>query len=216
MQGSQNLEDVLQIGVSAALAAIDTCLVCTVVSYDATQQTADLRPVTTRRVPNPEGGTVEETLPDIPAVRVLHPGGANWAVHVPLKAGDGVAVLCSKTDFSEWLRTGNRSAPADHRTFSLAFAIAIPGLRRTPISDANSADITFVHSSGFKVVLNSAGYMEVGGSVDAAALASKVADLASALASHTHLFTGTGSVGAVNPVFTPAASYGSTKLKVGG
>lgn len=216
MSGTPGLEEVISIATEAAIANIEVCLVCTVVSYDVDNQTANLRPVMTRRVPNPDGGTVVETLPDIPAVRVCHPGGASWSLHVPIKAGDAVAILCSKLDFSEWLRTGNRSATADQRVFSLSFAIALPGLRRVPISGASADDVTFIHESGFKVSLKSTGVMEVGGNSDSAALASKCNQIDSRIAATIASFLPGSGGASFATAYSAVGDTASTKLKVGG
>lgn len=69
------------------------------------------------------------TVPPIPEVPVVWPGGAAGVLHVPLVAGDAVMVLFSEEDYSGWWASGSISAPRVLARHGL-HAVAIPGLRR--------------------------------------------------------------------------------------
>lgn len=215
--GSQSLESVIALALEALAGRISTALPGRIDSYNASTQTADITPMVKRPVPSSEEGSFSFlALPQIQGVRVVHPGGQDWAMHIPLKAGDSVLLVVSQWDPSAWQATGEVSEPPDVRTHSPAHAIAIPGYRHdSQALQGVSADYpTFRHKDGFTVTLKPTG-MEVGGSSDSAALASKVNTLSQAFQSHTHLFTGTGSVGAVSPTFVHQDTA-SQRLKVGG
>lgn len=216
--GSQNLESVIGLAMEALAGRINTALPARVDSYDAPSQLATVTPMVKRPVPSSEGDASFsfEALPQIRDVRVIHPGGQDWALHIPLKPGDSVLLIVLQWDPSGWQQTGEVSAPADTRTHSIAHAIALPGYRRDGqrLAGVSSDYPTFRASGGFTVTLKPTG-MEVGGASDAAALASKVNLLSQAFAAHKHAFIGAGTVDVVTPVFTHQDTA-SDKLKVGG
>jgi Phage protein Gp138 N-terminal domain len=214
--GEINLEELITLAVETGIARVNTSLPGTVVSYDAATQRADIRPGLNRIIHTAEGAPVSEALPILRAVRVVHPGGKDWALHIPLKEGDTVGLIVSQADPTGWQTRGEVSDPRDRRLHSLAHVWAVPGWRtdNAPIPGASADYPTWSHKDGFKVTLKSDG-LEVGGATDAAALASKVNALSEAFAAHTHLFVGTGSVSTVNPAFVHSDTA-STKLKVSG
>lgn len=216
-RGTPSLEELVAMAMEAKLATVNVALPGRVESYNASTQRADIRPVIRRAVPTPEEDYILEDLPVIPNVRVIHPGGEDWAIHVPIKEGDTVELIFQQWDPSEWMRTGEVSEPADKRRFSLSHAVALPGFRKADqtIPGAVADAITITHKDGFSVKVTDQ-RVEVGGSSDSAALASKVADLETAVANMFSTFNGgTGGAAFPNP-FAPPGNYGSAKLKVGG
>jgi hypothetical protein len=215
--GDQSLEDVIRAAVEAAVARIFTGTVGKVDSYDASTQRANITPQIRRVIYTAEGEPTTEALPMLRDVRVLHPGGEDWAMHIPLKAGDTVLLLPQQWDPTAWQSTGQLSNPRDSRTHHLAHCVALAGYRQDskPIPGASSDFPTWQHKDGFKVTLK-ASTLEVDGASDAAALASKVNQALTdiALAFSTYI-PGTG--GSSFPdVFVWADTTASSKLKVGG
>lgn len=219
--GSVDDSELLRIAIREALASIAGPMPGRVDSYDASAGTATITPMLTRPVPTADGGAQYEPLPQIYSVKVIHPGGEDWALHIPLKQGDSVLLVPLKWDPSPWEPQGQRSNPRDRRMFSIAHAIAFAGYRpnNKPIAGASADYPTWQHKDGFQVTLKS-NALEVGGASDAAALASKVDDLANIVNNHVHPYTWTGSAGS-GSTSVLASPYtggpsGSTKLKVGG
>lgn len=222
-RGTPTLEELLSLALEAKLATVNVALPGKVEAYDAATQRADIRPLVQRAVPTPDEDYILENLPVIPNVRVIHPGGEDWAIHVPIKVGDTVELVFQQWDPSEWMRTGQVSEPADKRRFSLAHAVAIPGYRKNGqnIQGASADNLTIRHKDGFEVAFTPDA-MEVAGSSDAAAKASAVKDeLDDLKAVFTTWVVSPNDGGAALKLAvatwagTPA-SVASTKLKVGG
>jgi len=105
-------------------ARIHTSLPGIVKSYDVATQTAVVQLAVQL-----QGATVP-ALADVP---VVWPGGAQGFFHAPLAANDTVLVVFTEEDFGPWLASGSVSAPAVLARHGL-HAVAIPGLRRTPLT----------------------------------------------------------------------------------
>lgn len=175
MTGDLSMAEVLRLALDGRIAQLNTAMPARVESYDHTTQTARVKPLLKRAVPTPEEGYTLEELPEVHRVKVIHPGGEDWALHLPLKTGDTVQLVINQWDLSEWSRTGNASAPADRRTHSLANAVAFPGLRADAkaITGTSATNATLKHAGGFAVTFTPTG-IQIGGASDALALASKV------------------------------------------
>ncbi len=211
-----DLADVIQAAVSASRADLATALPGKVERYNVDTQTADVRPMLKRQVPTPDGDDIAEELPVIPSVPVLHPAGAGWFFHVPLQAGDTVLLLFQQADASEWERTGQLSEPVDQRPHHLAHAVCIPGYRPQTMNVAElSPSNVVLRRDGF-ITTWTASQMQVGGTADAVALASKVDAALQAIALAFSTFVA-GSGGANFPqpyVYTADDSTVSQRLKV--
>jgi hypothetical protein len=190
----------------------------------AVAQVADIKPMVKRLVPSgtEDREDLEEERPTIPSVRVLHYRAGGFYIHAPLQAGDTVLLVVLDQDPTVWVRTGDIARPADRRLHHLAHAVAIPGLFPSTAALAGlGGNLQLGKEDGFKLEIT-ASRMEVDGSSDAAALASKVDDLASKFNSHIHTTTATvgpgPAVGVISPTTGPytGGASGSTKLKVGG
>lgn len=218
-QGTPSLAQTLQIAMDAVVGGINTALPGRVVRYNAETQRADILPVIRRAVPTPAEDYIPEDLPEIPNVRVMHPGGADWAIHVPVKAGDTVLLVFCQWDIAEWMRTGEVSDPADKRRHSLSHAVALTGFRRAAQTIPNtSADDLTIHSPGHRVVFKADGSVEVDGSSVSAAVASAVASaFADVQATLDGFLPGTGGAEFPVPFAAPSAEdLASSKLKMGG
>jgi Phage protein Gp138 N-terminal domain len=102
----------------------------TVVSYDASTNTAAVRHGTYRLIPSMqfEGDDVVESIQDCVSVPVIWPHGDDFSIISELKAGDTVLLVCLDRDISGWRDDGSPAAPEDARLHDWANAVAIPGL----------------------------------------------------------------------------------------
>jgi hypothetical protein len=219
-KGSQSLESVIELALEAGMGRINTALPARVESYDSATQMAVVTPMLNRPVPSSEGDSAYqfETLPQIRDVRVIHPGGQDWALHIPLKAGDSVLLIVSQWDPSLWQESGEVSAPADIRPHSLAHAIALPGYRPNPqrLAGVSADHPTFRHKDGFTVTLKSDS-IEVGGASERAALESKIHSELDLIQNAFSTFVpGSGGASFPNPYLRAGRTVGSTKLKTSG
>lgn len=191
-----DLADVIRAALDQRLAAVHVSIPATVVTYDAATNTCTARPSLRRVVPTGVDGLYQsEALPDIYGVRVAWPAGGGSSLVLTLVAGDPVELIFSDTDPSTARATGEISDPADVRRHSLAHAWAIPGGGSAAQAIAN----------GPRLVL--------GGTGDAAALASRVKSLETAFNNHIHTSGGSGSP-TTTPTVTSNLTFGSTRIKV--
>lgn len=165
---SQDLPDAVLAALAAHEGVRAYILPGTVVAYNQSANTADVRPGVRRAVPtNVDGETVTEALATVFAARVVWPGGSGGYFAASLSPGDRVLLLCCDDDPSDFLRTGEVSDPGDVRRNRPGHAVCIPGLDVKP-------DVGLVAAKA-----------AVGGSSDAAALASRLDALVKVLKSWT-------------------------------
>lgn len=197
--------EVFRTAFDARLANVHVAGFGKVTSYNAAARRADVKVGWKRAVPTDvEGEFVTEVIPDLPSVPVIHFGGAAAYLRTPLAAGDTVLILVCDTDQTTWLRTGEVSDPGDLRRFHLSHAVAIPWAKSAAPADPDLK----------------AANAHVGGSVDEASLASKVATELNAIAAAldalalaipaTNPYTA-----AANTVAAIRARIRSTALKLG-
>jgi len=211
----------------ARLADLHTALPGRVRSYDAATQTADIEPMIKRGVPTggEEDEVVLETLPVLPSVPVLFPSGGQCFVTFPLSVGDPVLLVFSERDTSQFRATGAVSDPGVPTMHGLSGAVAIPcafGPRSAAMSGVSSTDLVLGRQSGLANITIKSGTAEVGGSSDAAALASMVNRIVAAIrtaaitpAADGGLSFKTGLIAALDAPGAWASSA-SARLKVGG
>lgn len=206
-----------------ALRAVAVASVGFVESYAPETGRASVRPGVQTRVParTADGDDSWVSEPVLPSVPVVWLGGGAFGVHAPLSAGDPVLLLVCDADPSAALRTGSVARPLDTRLHSLAHAIAIP-LAKAP-AHAEGEAMTAGHADA-PVRFTSSG-IEVDGSSDAAALASKVDSFGRALAILTNPSSAADALAVTQAVVTAAknvwgaaalGSVASSKVKTGG
>lgn len=207
-----DLPEAIRAAIDSRLAQAHVALPGIVVSYDASAQTADVRPGVRRPLPTDEDGAyVTEDLPVIPAVPVCWPRGNGQHFAPGLAPGDGVLIVVCDIDYTTWHRTGSVSDPADLRRHALAHAVCVPGFAPASAALAPSArDLKAADA-------------EIGGSTDAAGLASMLDKLIAVLKT-SGVGGSTNVPGVLATAFpslagsttpTPATSTGSAVLKLG-
>lgn len=208
----------------ARLTDLHTALPGRVQSYDAATQTADIEPMIKRGVPTggEEDEVALETLPVLPSVPILFPSGGQCFVTLPLAVGDPVLIVFCERDTSQFRGTGAVSDPGVPTMHGLSGAVAIPcafGPRSAAMSGVSTADMVLGRANGLANITVKSARVEVGGSSDAAALASRVKALETAFLSHTHGGVTTGSGSTLSQTTVPpyvAQTFDSARLKVGG
>lgn len=182
-----DLSEVVQDALDARLSGAHVALPGKVLSYDATAQTADVEVGVNRLVPTSvEGEFRSEKIPPVYAVPVCWPRGNGQHFAPGLAVGDGVLLVICDLDPSTWVRTGNRSDPADLRKMDLSHAVCVPGF--APAGSAlppSAKDLKCADA-------------EIGGSTDAAALASMLDKL----------------IYIIGTTWTPVANDGGAALKI--
>lgn len=126
-----------------ALAEINIAMPATIVSYNAGNQRATVKPSLAKRLSN--GNTLQ--APQIVNVPVCFPvadvGGNKAMITLPMKAGDGVLLVFSQRSIENWL-DGSKGSPDDPRMFDLSDAFAIPSCNaKSPAADAENLSIQY-------------------------------------------------------------------------
>lgn len=124
------LAQVNQACIEAALEDLHTCSWGSVVSYDATTQTAHVQLIQRRSYVDADGNRTTERPAPLLDVPVVFPGAGAVSMTWPLAAGDVVLLLFAERALDAWYAGGQEDVDAgDDRHHSLSDAIAIPGLR---------------------------------------------------------------------------------------
>ena len=166
--------------ISAKMVDIHTALPGRVKSYDNTKQVADIELMIKRQVPTggDEDPDILETLPILPSVPVMFPsGGGGYFISFPLQAGDSVLVIFNERDTSHYRSTGDVSDPGLPTTHGLSGAVCFPvtfGPSSNSLSDTSSSDMIIGKDGGSANMTIKSSKVEIGGTGDSAALASKV------------------------------------------
>lgn len=116
--------------IESALLGIHTSLPAEVVEYNAGSHTARVKPSVAMLMSN--GVKIE--LPELVEVPVVFPSASSFDLEFPLKKGDGVLLVFSESDISEWKAGKKEANAASPSRFSLDSAVAIPGLFAKPSS----------------------------------------------------------------------------------
>ena len=125
--------DIMRQAINYQLRGANTAMPGSIVSYDYTQQKAQVQPDLRRKY---KDGSVQ-SMPELVNVPVIFPQGGGFHMHWPLNPGDTVLLVFSQRSMDEWLKSGGEVTPQDPRMLDLSDAIAIPGL--IPFSPASPA-----------------------------------------------------------------------------
>ena len=188
-------------------------------SYDATTQTADIKPLLPIARHTEEGEVENEEIPVLPSVPVVFPRAGEYFMSFPLKKGHYVMLLFSDRSLDVW-RRGNGSSVVDPvmlHTHNVADAVALVGLNPSSedLADVHVDNIVIGKDGGAQVHIKAdqvSLYEE--NAADYVALAGDVASNLSAIKDElTIIQTGiTGAGGVYTPVYIPSA-VAATKVK---
>jgi len=163
--------DVVRAWIEKYLEDVHTAFPGRVESYDAATQTADIQPLIKHAVPQPDGTTVYEDLPQLLGIPVLFPRTEKWFVAFAIAEGDTVLVQCCESAIGHWRDgDGSEQYPGDLRRHSIAHAVAIPGmfvhskaLGNAPSGGDDSPALVIGNdeADGVRVTLKNGGALEI-------------------------------------------------------
>jgi len=193
------LVDSLREALRAETAKIRTCIPGRVVSYDHSEQRADVRPVVRSARKDPDTDERVTYLPDvIPNCPVSFPQGGGFSLTWPLQKGDRVELRFASRSLDEWLTGGGDDVePKDPRRFDVTDAIVDPGISSFAEALANDRlDDAAMVLFGEKIYLgdaNPAQFVALAGKVEdeIQKIRDKLDALVSAYNGHTHTSTAT-------------------------
>ncbi len=119
--------EVVNLIINRYMAEVHTVMPGVVVDYDIATQTATIQPSLKRSI----AGQIL-SLPQLLKVPVVFPATAHTWLRLPIAAGDPVMVHCAEGSLDRWWVSGGEVDPEIPAKFSLADAIATPGLHALP------------------------------------------------------------------------------------
>lgn len=201
-----SLAEVFTQAIEHRLAGLHVCLPGTIETYDATTQTASVRPAI-KNVIHANDGEKEFDYPVIPNVPVAHPRAGKWFVHFPLTPGDSIVLVFGERSLDKWRALGGTQNPLDLRKHDLSDAIAIPGNLYPDANPLASLTVSGDHFSlgkddGSTIHVNVDGTIALGSPVpiDAVATANKV------LAELTKIQVAALAISVIPPAVDPATT----------
>lgn len=114
--------------IDGRLKDLHTCLPGIIASFDPDTQTASVQPAI-KRIFTEKGAVNLPLCVDVP---VAFPGGGDFFLTFPVKAGDECILMFSERAIDNWHASGGTQAPAEYRLHDLSDGIAIVGLNSQP------------------------------------------------------------------------------------
>ena len=210
-----SMAEVLQLVIDDYAASVYKAIPARVESYDATAQTANVKPMVKRISRNADDDRLVDELPVIPAVPVSWTRGGGYFLTMPLVAGDHGMIVCCDTDLGAWRDSGQVSDPGDERLHGLSGAVFVPGLetvaRALSSGDAGSGHMVFGHEGGPAIHIDGS-FVQLGaagGQFVALAnlVLARLTTIQTAFDSHTHLYS--PGPGGPAPTAPPPAPIGT-------
>lgn len=125
--------------IEGRLKELHTCLPGVIVAFDPEKQTAQVQP-TIQRIFTEKGAVNLPVCVDVP---VQFPGGGDFFLTFPVKAGDECILWFSERAIDNWHMTGGTAPPAEYRLHDLSDGMAMVGLNNQlkKIPEFNPADV---------------------------------------------------------------------------
>lgn len=114
--------------IQSALKDLHTCLPGIIASYNPATQTASVQPAI-KRVFSEKGAVALPVCVDVP---VAFPGGGDFYLTFPVKAGDDCILFFSERCIDFWHANGGVQLPAEYRLHDLSDAFAQVGVNSQP------------------------------------------------------------------------------------
>lgn len=132
--------------IDGRLKQLHTCIPGIIASFDPGKQTASVQPAI-KRIFNEQGAVNLPLCVDVP---VAFPGGGDFFLTFPVKAGDECILLFSERAIDYWYQSGGTQEPSEYRLHDLSDGLAIVGLNSQPrkIASFNAADTEFRNRTG--------------------------------------------------------------------
>lgn len=129
-----------------------------IVSYDYTTKKGVIQPLINRKYTD---GTVQ-AMPLLNAVPVIFPFASGASITFPVNAGDTCLVICCERSITNWLESGNQTAPQDPRRLDLSDGVAIMGLLPfTETSPATNNEDFLITYKGSSITIKANGDIEL-------------------------------------------------------
>lgn len=126
---SPGLAEVLAQAIENAQAGVWTALVGRVVSYNASEQSAEIQPVVANVFYDENEERVAERLPTIADVPVAFFGSGSFRITIPVVVGGFGMLVFTSCSLEKWLSGDGREVdPVDERRNALTDAVFFPGL----------------------------------------------------------------------------------------
>jgi len=172
-------ENVVRAVLDARIADVHTALPAKVISYDATNQVADVQPLVKDVYEDAAGVLRTRSYPTIPSVPVAFLRGGGYFVSLPLSEGDtGMLIFC-ELPIDRWRSTGQESHPVNARRHGVGNAVFYPGVspRAKALAEAGVDDHLVLGKEGGCQVHVTAALVNIAeeSAADFVALAAKVA-----------------------------------------
>lgn len=127
-QKAANPDEAYKAHIDAALKDLHTSMPGVVQSYDPATQTASVQPAL-KRLFSEKGAVALPVCVDVP---VSFPGGGDFYLTFPVKAGDDCILIFSERCIDFWHANGGVQLPAEYRLHDLSDAFAIVGVNSQP------------------------------------------------------------------------------------
>jgi len=127
-QQASSAEEAASAQIEGRLKDLHTCLPGIVVSFDPVKQTAVVQPAI-KRIFTEKGAVNLPVCVDVP---VQFPGGGDFFLTFPVKAGDECMLHFSERAIDNWYASGSTQAPAEYRLHDLSDAMATVGINSQP------------------------------------------------------------------------------------
>src|SRR5262249_11851944 len=99
----KTLAEIIRNFVKAGTGALRVALPGRVEQYDATKQSVDVAPLLKNPFEDQTGALQTESLPVVPGVPVIFPGGGGFRITFPVAAGDTGLLVFSDRSLDRWL-----------------------------------------------------------------------------------------------------------------
>lgn len=124
-----DLSDLINAWIEQHLENLHTAMPGKIHAIDATNGTVDVEPLVRHGTIQPDGSTVYDDLPILPAVPLVMPRLGEWFVSIPASVGDYVLVVFCESAIGTWrVGDGSLQYPGDLDRHTLSHGVAIPGL----------------------------------------------------------------------------------------
>ena len=152
-----HLADVISRSIQHHLDDVHTCLPGQIVTYDAKNQSAQVKPLIKKTYYN--GQVV--SLPVIVNVPVGMPSGGGATINMPIKSGDKVLILFSERSLERWLATGEDTEQGVPRRFDLTDAFAITGFNPLNYESKGNGEDFIIDYNNTTITIKSTGEIEL-------------------------------------------------------
>lgn len=140
----------------AVSAAIRVAMPGKIISFDPLTQTAQVKPMLADKIQlvGAEQYVWPPVLPDVP---VLFPRGGDFAITLPVAAGDACLLIFADSCIDGFMQTGAETAPAELRRHDMSDALAIVGLSAgEPLKDYHAGALQIRSLTGTSKITMSA------------------------------------------------------------